>query len=302
MTSGSTSATDSMSEDPESGLLMVPAAEAQFSVGVALWDDADDVYRSFVRHSLRDGWEKSLLRATVAGRFEKQTFLPAVVQLVPRPDNEYNPKAISVSAPPSLGGTDHERHMGCLYERNLVSLGGPLRSLAFLSEGPVGCHALVEVDEVDERWTDVDEEFDGRLCVRGARRLYSFGSLRLRLPWWEDLQAMTVAHARSVRPDLILPFIGHWSPYREGAHEELLRRTGPKEFPVTLRVQGDRLLACCEDLELSVLVPSGRDFFDRTMRQVQDMDGTATALAEEHRGALKVFIEDSSPAGSSSGR
>ncbi|GAA0920452.1 hypothetical protein [Streptomyces thermoalcalitolerans] len=185
--------------------------------------------------------------------------------------------------------------MGYMYERNLVSLGGPLRSLALVSDRPVGCHAFVEVHEVDERWADAGEEFDDQLCVRGARRLYSFSSLRLRLPWWEDLRAMTVAYARSVRPDLIVPLIGHWSFCSEGAPEELLRRTDRKEFPVTLHVRGDRLLASYEDLVLSVLVPSGGDFFDRTMRQVREMGGTATALAEEHRGALKVFIEDGSP-------
>ncbi|MFF4824666.1 hypothetical protein [Streptomyces sp. NPDC001312] len=38
----------------------------------------------------------------------------------------------------------------------------------------------------------------------------------------------------------------------EGAHEELLRRTAQKEFPVTLQVENDGLLASSEDLELSV--------------------------------------------------
>ncbi|MFI2641959.1 hypothetical protein [Streptomyces sp. NPDC018610] len=293
--------TGSIGEDPESGLLLVPPAEAKFSVGVALWDDADDVYRSFVRQSLPDGWEDSVLEDAVAGRSERQTLLPVVVQLVPRPDNDYNPKAISVAAPPSQGGSDHERHMGYMYERNLVSLGGPLRALASLSDRPVGCHALVEVHPVDERWADEDEEFGEQFRIRGARRSYSFSSLRLRLPWWEDLQAMTAVYSRSVRPDLISPFIGHWSSYSEGAHEELLRRTDQKEFPVTLRVRDGRLTASYEDLELSVLVPSGRDFFDRTMRQVQEMGGTATAVAEEHSGALKVFIEDSAPVGLPSG-
>ncbi|MFF4758307.1 hypothetical protein [Streptomyces sp. NPDC001292] len=285
----------SMDEDPESGLLLVPAHEAKFSVGVALWDDTVDVYRSFVRRSLADGWEKSVFRAAVKGRCEKQAVLPVVVQLVPRPDNEYNPKAISVAAPPGMGGTAHERHMGYMYERNLVSLGAPLRSLAAVSGRPVGCHGLVELHEVDERWKDADEEAGDTFHIRGARRTYSVYSLRLRLPWWEDLQAMTVAYARSVRPDLILPFISHWTSYSEGAREALLRRTDQKEFPVTLRVENDRLLAYYEDLELSVLVPSGRDFFDRTMSRVQELGGTATALAEEHGGALKVFVEDNSP-------
>ncbi|MEU4358953.1 hypothetical protein [Streptomyces virginiae] len=290
---------DSIAESPDSRMLLIPAGDPGFSLGVALWDDADDVYRSFVRSALSEGWEKRVFRAAVGGRSEKGLHLPVVVQLVPRPDNDYNPKAISVAAPAPLAGTAHERHMGYMYDRNLVSLGGPLRGLASVADRPVGCHALVELLEADDRWDEHEEEAGEEQsgdCLRipGATRRYTAtGSLRLRLPWWEDLQTMVVEYARRARPGLVMPFIGHWMPYRPGAHAELLRRTDRKEFPVTLRVANGALLAYYEDLELSVLVPSGRDFFARTMRQVQAMGGTATARAEEHRGALKVLVEDS---------
>lgn len=287
----------SIAEDPESGMLMISANAPEFSVGVALRAEGADTYRAFVRGTLSEGWEKGIFMAAVAGRSEKQPVLPVAVQLVPRPDNEYNPNAISAAAPPSLGGTDHERHLGYMYDRNLVSLGGPLRGLGAVSDRPVGCHALVEIREVDERGDDWEEEFGDCLLVQGGRRRYAVDSLRLRLPWWEDLQAMTVAYARRARPDLIMPFIGHWTSYSEGARDELLGRTDQKEFPVTLRAENGTLLACYEDLELSVLVPSGRDFFDRTLRRVQELGGTATARAEEHQGALKVFVEDNAPSG-----
>ncbi|MFF7359270.1 hypothetical protein [Streptomyces sp. NPDC008125] len=294
-----TMATDVVAEstvtDPDSGLLLVPAGEVEFSLGTGLWDDAADTYRTFVQRSLVGGWEKSVVRAAVAGRSEKQDLAPVLVQLVPRPDNEYNPKAISVAAPPSLGGTDQERHLGYMYDRNLVSLGGPLRSLALVSGRPVGCHALVEVDEVDDEWDDLDAEFDATPRVRGEKKTYTVMSLRLRLPWWEDLQAMTVGYARSVRPDLILPFVGHWAAYAPGAHAELLDRAGQKEFAVALRVVDDRLVAFHEDLELAVLAPSSRDFFDRTLRRVKELGGEAQAFAEEHGGALKVFVENDAP-------
>ncbi|MGW2841146.1 hypothetical protein ACWCWD_25540 [Streptomyces sp. NPDC001493] len=294
-----TMATDAVAEsigmDPDSGLLLVPAGDVEFSIGVGLWDDAVDTYRTFVERSLVGGWEKSVVRASVAGRSAKQDLAPLPVQLVPRPDNEYNPKAISVAAPPFLGGTDHERHLGYMYDRNLVSLGGPLRSLALVSGRPVGAHALVEVSEVDDEWDDLDAEFDGMPRVRGAKKTYTVMSLRLRLPWWEELQAMTVEYARAVRPDLILPFIGHWAAYAPGAHAQLLDRTGQKEFSVALRVVNDRLVAFYEDIELAVLAPSSRDFFDRTMRRVSELGGEAQAFAEEHGGALKVFVEDDAP-------
>ncbi|MFD4975661.1 hypothetical protein [Streptomyces sp. NPDC058424] len=62
----------------------------------------------------------------------------------------------------------------------------------------MGCHALVEVCQVDERGKDSDEEIS------------------------------------------------------EGAHEELVQRPAQKEFPATLQVENDGLLASYEDLELSV--------------------------------------------------
>ncbi|WP_327178844.1 hypothetical protein OG599_28610 [Streptomyces sp. NBC_01335] len=113
---------------------------------------------------------------------------------------------------------------------------------------------------------------------------------------------MTVEYARKVRPDLVPPFIGHWATYAPGAHAGLLGRTGRKEFPVVLRVVDDRLTAFYEDLERAVLAPSSRDFFDRTMRRVSELGGEAQAFAEEHGGALKVFVEDDAPVRPGPGR
>lgn len=65
------------------------------------------------------------------------------VQIALRPDNTYNPNAISVAAPPEHAGTDIERHLGYMYDRNLVSVGGPLRGLVSVSDRPVCCHAFI---------------------------------------------------------------------------------------------------------------------------------------------------------------
>lgn len=42
-------------------------------------------------------------------------------------------------------------------------------------------------------------------------------------------------------------------------------------------------------------MPSSRHFSDYTMQQVRELGGTATAHAEEHQGALKVFVESRAP-------
>ncbi|MET9584326.1 hypothetical protein ABZY10_14695 [Streptomyces sp. NPDC006539] len=42
-------------------------------------------------------------------------------------------------------------------------------------------------------------------------------------------------------------------------------------------------------------MPSSSDFIDHTMQQAREMGDTATARAEEHQGALKVFVESHAP-------
>ncbi|MEV8211643.1 hypothetical protein AB0P40_42615 [Streptomyces sp. NPDC079189] len=42
-------------------------------------------------------------------------------------------------------------------------------------------------------------------------------------------------------------------------------------------------------------MPSSRDFFDDTMPRVGELGGTATAHAEEHQSALRVYVESHAP-------
>ncbi|WP_435057960.1 hypothetical protein [Streptomyces sp. bgisy060] len=284
---------DSITFDEESGLTLIPLVKEQkFALGVSIWDGpAEDAFHAFVRQEVVSGGLARIRRPPGGG----DTVLPVTVQLVPRPDNDYNPKTVSVAAPPGHGGTDHERHFGYTYDRNLVSLGGPIRGLAHATGRPVGCHAHVEPYEVDP------EEYTGRkadvgpVITTSRNRMYGYHRLRLLMPWWEDLQRMSVAYARASDPGLILPFTGHWAPWHPGARQELAARTADHLFPITLRVEDGRLLVYHQDLQLACPWPSGRDFFARTLARVQELGGTATAHAEDYEGSLKVCVEDSSP-------
>ncbi|MFF5278633.1 hypothetical protein [Streptomyces sp. NPDC000133] len=287
----------SLALDPRTGNLVIPAGESKFALGVGLWDDTVDTYQRFVQHELSAA-EKHGTVSTRGSRPGDETVLRVKVQIALRPDNTYNPNAISVAAPPEHAGTDIERHLGYIYDRNLVSVGGPLRGLVSVSDRPVCCHAFIGLaapfeeqleDEADELGSD-------SLRVQDANgTVYWTAPPRLILPWWEDLQAVVVAYSRQRRPDRILPFVGHWASWNPGAREELVRRTEEKSFAISLRADGNSLDACYEDIRLAELMPSSRDFFDHTMQRVRELGGTATAHAEEHQGALKVFVESHAP-------
>ncbi|MEV6406146.1 hypothetical protein AB0M58_24815 [Streptomyces bobili] len=293
----------SITVDPASGMLMIPAGKAKFALGVGLWDDTVKPFNAFIQRELLDTArhkrKEGLTRAS--GSLASARQLHVIVQLVPRPDNDYNPHAISVAAPPSHGGTDIERHLGYMYDRNLVSLGAALRTLASLTDRPLGCHAFVGLtlchpDEGDEDEYDMDDPEDAVHRVRGADGAeYWIDGPRLMLPWWEDLQKMAVDCARAVRPKQILGFIGHWTSWEHGAREALAERTRDKEFTVTLRAEQKVVRVCYQDLCLSTLETGYGGYFDRTIQHVKELGGTATARAEEHQGALKLLVEDSTP-------
>ncbi|WP_265442790.1 hypothetical protein [Flexivirga meconopsidis] len=62
------------------------------------------------------------------------------MSLIHRPDNDYNPNAISVSMPADIGQTPEDRHLGYLYDHHLRKLGmTALASLAELSGGEIRC-------------------------------------------------------------------------------------------------------------------------------------------------------------------
>ncbi|MEU7728279.1 hypothetical protein AB0B78_24030 [Streptomyces sp. NPDC040724] len=285
-------APDSIAPDQESGLILIPPSKhREFALGVSVWGGpSENAFHAFVQHEVASGGLERM--SSTLGR---DTVLPVKVQLVPRPDNDYNPKAISVAAPPEHGGTNRERHLGYMYDRNLVSLGGPLRGLAYVAEQPVGCHAYVDLHQVDPQDHQEGEEDTGPVVTAPRNLVYSYSGIRLLMPWWEDLQQMAIAYARTVRPGQILPFTGHWASWKPGARQEVSARTEESLFPVTLRVEDGQLLAYHRDLLLACLWPSGRDFFDRTMVQVQELGGAATAYAEAHEGSIKVYVEDNNP-------
>ncbi|MFE1320926.1 hypothetical protein [Kitasatospora phosalacinea] len=297
-------AADSIESASEARTTMIPTGDPTFAIGVGLWRESKprETFRSFAQDQLSRLGSNGPT-GIGRGRKDDDTVLPVVVQLVPRPDNTYNPEAISVAAPPGYGGTDHERHMAYMYDRHLVSLGGALRSLVALSPFPVACHAFIELYEVEHDELDPesgpddpDKEDGGATVITGERQVaYWVGGLRLLMPRWDRLQALTVDYARGIRPDLILPFIGHWTPWLPGSRAALASLTPEKSFDVTLRAEGDTLTASYGDLPLSDLNSTSQDYFDRTMLQVRKMGGQVTARAEEHQGSLKVFVEDSRP-------
>lgn len=68
---------------------------------------------------------------------------PVELHLVHRPDNEYDPNAISVAIPGSFGGTLDERHLGYIYGEDLYAAGGhDLADLAEFAGGWVICTGL----------------------------------------------------------------------------------------------------------------------------------------------------------------
>lgn len=292
----------SITVDPESGMLMIPAGKPKFALGVGLWDDTLKPFNAFVQRELLNAKRQEAKEGPTPapGTLEGER-LHVTVQLVPRPDNDYNPHAISVAAPPWHGGTDIERHLGYMYDRNLVSLGAALRSLATLTDQPLGCHAFVGIapchrEEWDEDEYDPDDPEDAAHRVRGDDGTeYRIGGPRLMLPWWEDLQKMAVDCARTVRPQQILGFIGHWTSWEPGAREALAQRTCDEEFTVTLRAEQQVVRVYYQDLCLSTLETGFGGYFDCTIQRVKELGGTATAQAEEHQGALKLLVEDSTP-------
>ncbi|SIR97079.1 hypothetical protein SAMN05444858_13228 [Micromonospora avicenniae] len=122
----------------------------QHSIECSTW--AKERFNEFV--------ELELLRNGMASRNE---WIDVVVALVPRPDNDYNPQAISVAQPITYGGSYRDRHMGFVYDADHCFVGGArFRELAAAAQGAeVGCHARLKAGRSDaelQLWVPSPEE------------------------------------------------------------------------------------------------------------------------------------------------
>ncbi|WP_146766139.1 hypothetical protein [Micromonospora saelicesensis] len=120
----------------EHGLWMFP--RGQRATECSMW----------VKERFNEFAELELLRH---GRAARDEWIDVVVALVPRPDNDYNPQAISVAQPITYGGSHRDRHMGFMYDADHRFVGGArFHELAMAADGAeIGCHARLKVGRSD---------------------------------------------------------------------------------------------------------------------------------------------------------
>ncbi|MEU4560673.1 hypothetical protein AB0F72_20030 [Actinoplanes sp. NPDC023936] len=156
--------------DPGTTQWMLPRGRT--AIPCVGWHDSKDRFDEFA--------ELEMLRR---GIDTIEDGIDVVVALVPRPDNDYNPLAISVAQPATYGLSHVDRHIGYVRDRDHGSLGGGLfHELARAGLGAeIGCHARLAIDSFrggvltmllpsPQRVTELIEEFLTRPDDPGARR------------------------------------------------------------------------------------------------------------------------------------
>ncbi|MGA5278773.1 hypothetical protein ACPCKL_34525 [Streptomyces cellulosae] len=197
------SSRDTIQYAPDVGLLMIPGDPAKdYSPGFAVFDDSLPALRAFVLDRLR----RENIRPA-APKAKDGAVIPVRVGLVPRPDNDYDTRAVSVTAPPCHGGSVLDRHMGYLYSSALHVTSESIRELTEETEIPVGCHGWIELydleddsrfydDEDDEGGEDEDDadwEPSRHELVSWAEQKafgYAVGSIRVLLPERQSVRAL----------------------------------------------------------------------------------------------------------------
>ncbi|WP_189711935.1 hypothetical protein [Streptomyces phaeofaciens] len=184
---------------PDEGMLMIPGDPTQdFTPAFAVFDDSVPALRAFVLRHLR---KDSVVPAPPRAKCD--IVIPIRVGLVPRPDNDYDSRAVSVAAPPHHGGSVLDRHMGYLYGSSLHIMSESIHRLTEQTGTPVGCHGWIELHELEddgyfyeeEDGQDVDEgwEPDRDRPFSWAEQKefgYGIGSVRVLLPARERVRTL----------------------------------------------------------------------------------------------------------------
>ncbi|MGW2100540.1 hypothetical protein ACWCPX_23105 [Streptomyces olivaceoviridis] len=208
------SSRDAIQYAPDAGLLMIPGDPAKdHTPGFAVFGDSVPALRAFVLRLLR----KENVRPA-PGTAESAAVIPVRVSLVPRPDNGYDTRAVSVAAPPEHGGSVLDRHLGYLYSSALDVTSESIRRLTEETGTPVGCHGWIELHALesdsrfhDDLYDEDDEDDDGNgegeadadwkpsrhEPVSWAEQKafgYAVGSVRLVLPERRTVRALVDAY------------------------------------------------------------------------------------------------------------
>ncbi|MBL1104539.1 hypothetical protein JK361_08005 [Streptomyces sp. 5-8] len=199
------------------GLLMLPGDPAKdFASSFAVFDDSVPALRSYLLSRLR----KEAVRPAPS-KAQCDAVIPVRVGLVPRPDNDYDTRAVSVAALPGHGGSVLDRHMGYLYSSALHVTSESIRRLTEETGTPVGCHGWIELydlesdsrfhdeyDEYEEYGDDEADEYDAAEAgadwepsrdelVSWAKQKafgYAIGSVRVLLPERQTVRALVDAY------------------------------------------------------------------------------------------------------------
>jgi hypothetical protein len=186
--------------DAEAQLTVIPPGDLQRGFGVALWHDAAPRLRRFILVNTRD---RSRI-TTAPAEANCDAIIPVLVGLIPRPDNDYDDRAIAVTAPPSHGGDVLDRHLGYLYSKWLHRMSPLIHELTAHSPVPVGCHGYLELYNLDRVRRDEDEPW--RLSINSplspaeeAELGFSAGTIRLQWAWSDELEPLVAAYVAQRR-------------------------------------------------------------------------------------------------------
>ena len=136
-------------------MTMIPVVDLDMGVGFSTWTDAEANYDAFTADVAA-----SLHQLVVhdVPEWDRWWSIPTghmvvPIALIPRADNSYNPRAISVSRPVGQAGTVFSNYIGYLFETDLSIYADALHRLSKASVSPLGAFARVGFTKSTGEWT-----------------------------------------------------------------------------------------------------------------------------------------------------
>lgn len=166
--------------DQSRGATRLSTRTATKVLRASAWD-GKNAYRSLVARELT--YSATLRSAPPDAHTD--AWIPLELSLVARPDNDYNPAAISFCLPSDGPGTVLDRHLGYLAEWQLHRYGDALQKLIAATPGEVLLSAWVPLDRIEyPEDVDLDEpDEEGIFTIREQLKWgHWVGDLSLRLP------------------------------------------------------------------------------------------------------------------------
>lgn len=272
-------------EDRGASTFVMPGRKDVRGLRFSVWEKD---YEGYLRHV-----DQAVQNAEFIWVKEDEGNNPALVtevELLPRPDNSYDPRAVSIVDVSDYGSPVH---MGYLFSDDVSSLSNAIRGFRHWTNKPLRCLMLTRFYESKK----AEFPFNRDPEIRNRFRLLGYvpSGSSLVLPRRRPMIDAMGAHLREAYGSLLAPADELRLSLDRDSLDLMRRAHRDRLFELDFIAQGESIEVAAGSRHLTSLDARKERFFKRTFDQIVEIGKPVRVLAQCRTKNIVVFVENRVP-------